>query len=626
MQQIGKYEILGELGRGGMGTVYKGRDTVIGRDVAIKIIHEQVSDKLGVKKRFYREAQSAGRLSHQNITTVYDVREEDGQPFIVMEYLEGLDLSEILKAGTPISIRDKLNIATQICRGLQFAHEQGVIHRDIKPANVRVLPSGRIKIMDFGIARMQETGVQETLTQANTVLGTPGYMSPEQVMGKELDRRSDIFSFGVLFYELLTGNKPFAGDHIATIIHKILHTEPEPLHIDPSSLSDKLQAVVMKCLAKDRDQRWVDFAAVLKMLQPIFDWQAERSMLKPSAYLARTLITPAPLTPVSPEPEPMPPSRPQMAEDTVPLQPKKSLQKVVWAVLGIVLGLSLAIGGYLAFNGTADTAAPTQESLAATDDAPTPTPAVTDRDSVDTPTDDTPRQRPEETPTEAVQPSPVNTPQVTSTAPAQPAETLPDPPVDDPPEAIPTQEPEAPSSTGNQPDADRAYQAMQTAKNGVSAALQGASVYQRALSLETSGDDAYDARAFDHAEAHFDDATALFDEAAAAPTPEEVVASTIQTLAQRLARSVEQEDLAGMVAVHPFYDRSGIKELFEVTEDISARAKGGLINITGDRAVVDFELVLTYMLGGKSNSSTLNAAWTLEYQDNQWVLVNVEPR
>ncbi len=153
MRQIGKYEILGQLGRGGMGAVYKGRDTIIGRDVAIKIIHEQALNTPGIKKRFYREAQSGGRLSHENITIVYDIREEDGKPFIVMEYLEGRDLSQILEAGTPLSNKDKLNIATQICRGLQFAHEQGVIHRDIKPANVQVCPVGASRSWTSGLLR-----------------------------------------------------------------------------------------------------------------------------------------------------------------------------------------------------------------------------------------------------------------------------------------------------------------------------------------------------------------------------------------------------------------------------------------------------------------------------------------
>ena len=624
MRQIGKYEILGELGRGGMGAVYKGRDTIIGRDVAIKFIHEQAINTPGIKKRFYREAQSAGRLSHENITIIYDIREEDGKLFIVMEYLEGRDLSEILKAGTFLSNEDKLNIATQICRGLQFAHEQGVIHRDIKPANIRVLPSGRVKIMDFGIARIQETGIQETLTQADTVLGTPGYMSPEQVMGEKLDRRSDIFSFGVLFYELLTGNNPFAGEHITTIIYKILHTEPQPINIVPGSLSDELQSVIAKCLAKKQDQRYPDFAAVLEILQPILDRRNQPAILTPSASLAETLMTPALLTPLSPEP----PSIPEMAKATEPVRQKKSLQKAVWAVLGVVLGLSLAVGGYLAFNLTGDAAETTQEPLAPTEDAPITdnTPAVIDIDSVDTPTDAPPRQRPEETPVEAAEPPPVITPQDTSKAQAQPSEPLQDPEVDDPPEAIPTQEPEEPSSTGNQPDADRARQAMQTAKKGVSAALQESSAYQRALSLETRGHDAYDARAFDGAAARFDEATALFDEAAAAPTPEEVVVSTIQTLAQRLVGSVEQEDLAGMGAVHTFYGRRGFKNLIEAIDDIAARASWGSINLTGNRAVVDFALALTYKVGGQSDSSMFNAVWTLEYRDNQWLLVNVEGR
>ena len=153
MKRIDKYEILGPLGQGGVGTVYKGHDTLIDRDVAIKVLHEKALQDETTKKRFYREAQSAGRLSHENITIIFELGEDNGKPYIVMEYLEGDDLRSLLKAGVTLSLADKLSIASQICRGLHYAHERGVIHRDIKPGNVRVLPSGRVKIMDFGLAR-----------------------------------------------------------------------------------------------------------------------------------------------------------------------------------------------------------------------------------------------------------------------------------------------------------------------------------------------------------------------------------------------------------------------------------------------------------------------------------------
>jgi serine/threonine-protein kinase len=262
MERIGKYIILEEIGRGGMGRVYKARDPVIERDVAIKVIVEQVLDLPEMRRRFYREARSAGRLAHENIVVVHDVGEEDGLPYIVMEYLEGTDLRETMAVGA-LSIDGRLEIALGICEGLRYAHARGVIHRDIKPENIRLVEGHRVKIVDFGIARL-EAGTQ-TLTHAS--VGTPRYMSPEQIKGDHVDHRSDIFSFGVLFYELLTGDLPFRGDRVSVLIYKILNEEPDPIELPDPRLSDRLQRIVSRCLDKDLGGRYPNVGVLIDDLK-----------------------------------------------------------------------------------------------------------------------------------------------------------------------------------------------------------------------------------------------------------------------------------------------------------------------------------------------------------------------
>ena len=265
MDAIGKYTILEVIGRGGMGTVYRARDPVIGRDVAIKVIAEHVAALPKVKDRLYQEATSAGRLSHENIMTIFDVGETDGAPYLVMELLDGRDLRSTLDSNGTLTFERKIDMAIQICRALEYAHARGVVHRDIKPENIRILSSGRVKILDFGIARVES----ETRTMTNTSIGTPRYMSPEQVRGKEVDQRTDIFSFGVLLYELLSGVNPFDGTHVTAVIYKILHEEPEPIKVDDEHLAGDVQRLVTRCLEKEADRRYPDFTEVIRDLRDI---------------------------------------------------------------------------------------------------------------------------------------------------------------------------------------------------------------------------------------------------------------------------------------------------------------------------------------------------------------------
>lgn len=253
IKKIGKYEILAELGKGAMGVVYKAQDPFLGRLVAIKTMSSSLRDDANLLQRFYREAQAAGNLRHANIVTIYDLGEENGIPFIAMEFLEGQDLEEAIRKKAPWSILKKLNITSQICRGLHYAHDHGVIHRDVKPANIRILARGEVKILDFGIARV--TG--SNMTRTDLVMGTVNYMSPEQIQSPQsIDRRSDLFSVGVILYEMLAGQRPFTGESIPSTLFRIINEPAPPLSRSLPSCPAELETIMQKVLAKNQDQRF----------------------------------------------------------------------------------------------------------------------------------------------------------------------------------------------------------------------------------------------------------------------------------------------------------------------------------------------------------------------------------
>lgn len=257
ISQLGRYNIIGELGQGAMGTVYKAVDPLIDRIVAIKTINLSLAldEKDEYESRFYQEAKAAGRLSHPNIVTIYDVGKSGEIAYIAMEFLQGRELRDILNDGKQMPVEQVINVVSQVAQGLAYAHENGIIHRDIKPSNIMIVRDGHVKITDFGIARMASAAVR---TQTGMVLGSPKYMSPEQVVGKLTDQRSDIFSLGVMLYEMLTGQAPFAGENINAIMYQTLNSVPPP----PSTLSpnvpEMLNFIVAKALAKKLDHRYQD--------------------------------------------------------------------------------------------------------------------------------------------------------------------------------------------------------------------------------------------------------------------------------------------------------------------------------------------------------------------------------
>ncbi len=250
----GRYRLEGTIGAGGMAEVHRGTDTVLGRPVAIKVLAPQFARDAAFVERFRREARAAARLNHPNVVNVYDTGSDDGTHYIVMEYVDGRTLADRLASGGALPTAAALELAGAVCRALSAAHRQGIVHRDIKPGNVMVTPEGQVKVMDFGIARLADGA--ETVAQTAAVLGTASYLSPEQARGEPVDERSDIYSLGVVLYEMLTGRPPFTGDSAVAVAYKHVQEAPEPPSRWNPDIPPALDAVVLRCLAKDPANRY----------------------------------------------------------------------------------------------------------------------------------------------------------------------------------------------------------------------------------------------------------------------------------------------------------------------------------------------------------------------------------
>jgi serine/threonine protein kinase/Tfp pilus assembly protein PilF len=284
---ISHYKILSKLGEGGMGIVYKAEDTKLDRIVALKFLPSNLTATDTDKARFIQEAKAAAAINHPNVCTIFDIQEHDGQRFIVMEYVEGQTLRDKMK-DQRLKIKDTIDYATQIAEALKAAHAKDIIHRDIKSENIMVTSAGQIKVMDFGLAKLRGS---VKLTKTSTTAGTLSYSSPEQIQGKEADARSDIFSFGVVLYEMLTGQLPFKGDYESALIYSILDEEPEPIRNIRPDISSQFQEVVDRALQKDPDKRYQTINDVLTELKSIQKQEESERKQSQSGRMTKTTST-----------------------------------------------------------------------------------------------------------------------------------------------------------------------------------------------------------------------------------------------------------------------------------------------------------------------------------------------
>jgi len=322
-QTISHYKILSKLGEGGMGVVYKAHDTKLDRDVALKFLPLELTKDPNARERFIHEAKAASALSHPNVCTIHDIQEHDNQMFIVMDFIDGQTLRQKKDA---ITFKQAIDIGIQVAEGLAAAHEKGIVHRDIKPDNIMIRKDGIVQVMDFGLAILR--GRVTRLTKEGSTVGTAGYMSPEQVQGQDTDHRSDIFSFGVLLYELLTGQLPFRGVHETALAYEIVNTDPAPMSSIKPEINPNLDAIVLDCLEKDPRERTQSIAQVALELKR---YKRESSRQRASRVTAaRPVLRP------SGEPQPFESSK---ASKRVPL---------AWMVAALFF-ISAVVFGFLYF-------------------------------------------------------------------------------------------------------------------------------------------------------------------------------------------------------------------------------------------------------------------------------------
>jgi eukaryotic-like serine/threonine-protein kinase len=297
-QTVSHYRILGKLGGGGMGVVYEAEDLRLGRHVALKFVPDNLVGDSKSLERFEREARAASRLNHPNICIIHDIEDNSGHPFIVMEKLEGESLKQRLRGGTALETDQILDIGMQVAEAMEALHAKGIIHRDIKPANIFLTESGQVKVLDFGLAKISRDGVpvgdetpyEDSLTAMGVVPGTAVYMAPEQARGEDLDARTDIFSFGVVLYEMATGKKPFRGTNVVTTLDAILHQKPaSPLTLNPN-LPPELKGIIGKAMEKDRGQRYQSASQIKTDLQHL-KRQTESGPVRTASQVALRVVT-----------------------------------------------------------------------------------------------------------------------------------------------------------------------------------------------------------------------------------------------------------------------------------------------------------------------------------------------
>ncbi|MBK5293301.1 MAG: serine/threonine protein kinase [Acidobacteriia bacterium] len=430
MERIGRYEILSELGRGAMGIVYRAQDPVIGRTVAIKTIRfgdfSDPDEMQRLKERLFREARSAGILSHPHIVTIYDIGQEGEVAYIAMEFVNGTTLEHVMRQRGALEKAALMSVLGETAAALDYAHSKGIVHRDIKPANIMINEGGAAKIADFGVAKI----LSHQITQADTVLGTPSYMSPEQIEAKGIDGRADQFSLGVISYQLLTGQKPFLGDTLPALMFKIVREVPQAPHLVNTTLGPEVESVIARAMAKSAGHRFgncMEFVSGLaKSLESCPDWQPlGRAKLastgtEPTLTVVRSsssgMSTEGTVGPVSkpdpkdaqgpmavaPVPAPAPPTEPpvEVAAGATPRRRQESAGPAASSkgsrayVVGLSTVVILAVGGYFAYQQMATTP-PSSEPVQTVARVPDPSPVqqVAPPATPDPPAVETPKQR-----------------------------------------------------------------------------------------------------------------------------------------------------------------------------------------------------------------------------------------
>ena len=357
-QKLGRYEIVREVGHGAMGVVYEAVDPNIGRKVALKTIRAGTlgTNAEEVAKRFKNEARAAGGLNHPNIVTIYDADEQNGILYLAMEFLQGATLDVLLHAQQTLMPDQAVDIVRQVCAGLEYAHSKGVVHRDIKPGNIMVSATGAVKITDFGIAR-----TANVMTMTGQVLGTPNYMSPEQVVGKTVDGRSDLFSVGVMLYEMVTGERPFDGQSITTIMYKIVHVTPVAPNKLDQTIHPGLSRIIEKCLAKSPEKRYQGAAEVSAALQNYTMATADlRSVLEQPTLEMTVSGTGVPSVPATTPEQPSPKQTATPAQSVSPPRARRNAFRRIAAVI-VILGVACWVLWHLMGRGAGKATAPNAE-------------------------------------------------------------------------------------------------------------------------------------------------------------------------------------------------------------------------------------------------------------------------
>jgi predicted Ser/Thr protein kinase len=420
MERIGRYKIVRELGRGAMGVVYHAIDPNIGRPVAIKTIHlgtRKPEEREKLRERLFREARSAGILSHPGIVTIYDVEQQGELAYIAMEFVDGPTFDHMLSEGPPIAQTKLLSILAQTAVALDYAHQKGIVHRDIKPANIMIARDGQAKITDFGIAKITAS---DQLTMTGAIVGTPHYMSPEQVQGHPVDGRSDQFSLAVVAYEALTGEKPYTGEHLTTVVYKIVTEEPPAPHRLNPSLSGPIDTVLRKALAKKPDARFKNCQEFIDSLEKACAATKGWKLMARGGSLNEPTIADVPAAPRSEVTLPRGVKPTRLGDTVTAGRAKDRTSSFVTFLLAV-----LVTGGLIAL--IAVQAPPWLSSIGKQPDQPqqasTPPQTAPEQPKAEPPKQETPQETPQEAPAaqkDADKPSPLGPPEAAPRRPAEP--------------------------------------------------------------------------------------------------------------------------------------------------------------------------------------------------------------